>query len=58
MSYNWGPHYLVPTEVIKTYSGSVLLREEYDKDLLHKELEELGLTGRIVRINNLYVVKM
>jgi hypothetical protein len=51
MSYNWGPHYIVPTEVIKTYSGSVLLREEYDEDLLYKELEELGLTGRVTRMN-------
>jgi hypothetical protein len=52
MSYNWGPHYIVPTEVIKTYSGSVLLREEYDEALLSRELEGLGLTGRVARINN------
>ena len=52
MSYNWGPNYIVPTEVIKTYSGSVLLREEYDEALLYKELEEVGLTGRITRVNN------
>ena len=54
MSYNWGPHYIVPipTEVIKTYSGSVLLRDEFDEDLLHKELKEIGLTGRIVRVTN------
>jgi protoporphyrinogen oxidase len=52
MSYNWGPHYIVPSEIFKTYSGSVLLREEFDEDLLRKELEELGFTGRIVRINN------
>ena len=52
MPYNWGPHYIVPTEVIKTYSGSVLLREEFDEDLLHKEMEEIGLTGPIVRVTN------
>jgi hypothetical protein len=52
MSYNWGPNYIVPTEVIKTYSGSVLLREEYDEALLARELEVLGLTGRVARINN------
>ena len=52
MSYNWGPYYIVPTKSIKTYSGSVLLREEYDEDLLYKELEELGLTGHIAKINN------
>jgi hypothetical protein len=39
MSYNWGPRYIVPSEVLRTYSGSVLLREELDEELLHKELE-------------------
>jgi len=52
MSYNWGPRYIVPSDIFKTYSGSVRLREEFDEDLLHKELEELGFTGRIVRITN------
>ena len=52
MPYNWGPHYLVPSEVMKTYSGAVQLREELEDDLLHKELEELGLTGSILRIVN------
>jgi hypothetical protein len=52
MSYNWGPCYIVPSAVLKTYSGNVLLREEYDEDLLNKELDELGLTGHIARINN------
>jgi hypothetical protein len=52
MSYNWGPHYIVPSEIFKTYSGSVLLREEFDEDLLHKELEELGFTEPVVRVTN------
>ena len=52
MSYNWGPCYIVPSKVLKIYSGSVLLREELDEELLRKELEELGLTGPIVRIAN------
>ena len=52
MSYNWGPHYIVPSEIFKTYSGSVQLREEFDEDLLRKELEELGFAGPIVRITN------
>jgi len=52
MSYNWGPHYIVPSDIFKTYSGSVLLREDFDEDRLRKELEELGFTGRIVRITN------
>jgi hypothetical protein len=52
MPYNWGPRYIVPSEIFKTYSGSVLLREEFDEDLLHKQLEELGLAGSIVKITN------
>jgi hypothetical protein len=52
MSYNWGPHYIVPSEVLKTYSGSVQLREKLDEELLRKELEELGLVGPILRIAN------
>ena len=45
MSYNWGPYFIVPSEVLKTYSGKVLLREHYDELLLAKELDELGLAG-------------
>jgi hypothetical protein len=52
MSYNWGPHYIVPSEIFKTYSGSILLREELDEDLLHQQLEELGCAGPIVKITN------
>ena len=52
MSYNWGPHYIVPSEVFKKYSGGVVLREEFDEDLLRKELEELGLSGTIARVSN------
>jgi hypothetical protein len=52
MSYNWGPHYIVPSQIFKTYSGSVQLREEFDEDLLRKELKELGFAGPIVRITN------
>ena len=52
MSYNWGPHYIVPSEVLKKYSGNVLLREEFDEELLGKELADLNLTGPITRITN------
>jgi hypothetical protein len=52
MSYNWGPRYIVPSEVVKKYSGSVLLREEFDEELLAKELKELGLTGPVLRVVN------
>ena len=52
MPYNWGPHYLVPSEVMKSYSGAVQLRENLDEELLSKELEEMNLTGSIIRIVN------
>lgn len=45
MSYDWEPCYIVPSKVLKKYSGNVLLREEFDEDLLRKKLEGLGLTG-------------
>jgi hypothetical protein len=52
MPYNWGPRYLVPSDVIKVYSGAVQLREELDEDLLQKELEEMGISGPVVKIEN------
>ncbi len=52
MAYDWGPYYLVPTEVIKTYSGIVKLRETYDEALLLKELESLGISGYVERVSN------
>jgi hypothetical protein len=52
MSYNWGPHYIVPSEVMKSYSGAIQLREELEEDLLLKELEELNLVGSVVRVTN------
>ena len=52
MSYDWGPHYIVPSEVFKTYSGGVKLRENYDEELLSKTLETLGISGPIVKVTN------
>jgi len=52
MPYNWGPHYIVPSEAMKNYSGAVQLREEFDEDMLRKELEEMNLTGPVVRVSN------
>ncbi len=52
MPTNWGPRYIVPTKSLKSYSGAVRLREEYDADLLHEELGEMGLTGPIPRVSN------
>jgi len=52
MSYNWGPHYIVPSKVLKSYSGNVVLREELDEGLLRKELEALGILGPVGNITN------
>jgi hypothetical protein len=52
MPYNWGPHYIVPSEVMKSYSRAVQLREEFDEDALCKELEEMNLKGPVVRLYN------
>ena len=52
MSYDWGPHFIVPAEALKTYSGTVLLRENLDGGLLQKELQEIGISGAIAKISN------
>ena len=52
MSQDWGPHFIVPSETLKKFSGHVLLREHYDEDLLSKELEELGLAGTVEYVSN------
>lgn len=52
MSYNWGPNFIVPTNIIEKYSGRIKLRETLDKGLLAKELAELGLSRTVVRIVN------
>ena len=52
MSYDWGPLYIIPSEVIETYSGNVVLREKLDEDLLSKELAALGIPDLIVNIIN------
>lgn len=52
MSLNWGPQYLVPSEALEVYSGSVRLREEFDEELLDRALQEMGISGPIIRINN------
>ena len=52
MSFDWGPHFIVPSESLKSFSGVVRLRESLNEDLLHKELEELGISGAVVKITN------
>jgi len=52
MAYEWGPHFIVPSETLKKLSGTVRLREMYDEELLKTELKELGLLGPIIKITN------
>jgi len=52
MSTDWGPHFIVPSETLKTFSGRVLLRETFDEELLKKELQDLGLEGDPIRATN------
>ena len=52
MAIDWGPHFIVPTDVIESYSGAVQLRETLDRELLAKDLAEHGLPQRVVKIAN------
>jgi hypothetical protein len=52
MSYNWGPHFIVPSKMLNTFSGKALLRENFDEELLKKELKELGYAGAPFRALN------
>jgi hypothetical protein len=52
MPFDWGPHFIVPSEVLNTFSGRVRLREKFDEDLLRKELDALGLPGAVVKVSN------
>jgi hypothetical protein len=52
MSYDWGPHFIVPSKSLKDFSGAVRLREKFDEDLLRKELEALGISGAIINVTN------
>ena len=52
MSLNWGPRFIVPSDVFKKYSGHVLLRETLDWELLNRELKQLGMEGTVEYITN------
>ena len=52
MSYNWGPYFIVPSEILKNFRGIVRLRESLDEDLLLKELEALSFPKAIAKITN------
>ena len=52
MSLNWGPHFIVPSETLRAFSGRVLLREKFDEELLRTELQGLGLDGYPIKATN------
>jgi hypothetical protein len=52
MSINWGPFFIVPSESQKTLAGRVVLRENFDEDLLNKELDQLGYAGATIKATN------
>jgi hypothetical protein len=52
MPNNWGPHFIVPTGTSAKYSGPVRLRETLDKELIARELAELGLPQKLVKVSN------
>jgi len=57
MSHNWGPHFIVPSETLRTFSGRILLRENLDEGLLREELDSLALTGPVMRISNPWYIR-
>lgn len=48
--YDWGPEYLVPSKALPAYSGSVMLRCTFDRELLDKHLKTRGFSGSIARV--------
>ena len=52
--YDWGPYYLVPSKALKIYSGCVLLRDSFDRELLRKHLEAREFSGRIVKVTTFW----
>jgi hypothetical protein len=42
MSINWGPYFIVPSQATKEFSGIVVLRENFDEELLREELKNWG----------------
>ncbi len=47
MSYNWGPLFIVSTEMSQVYSGTILLREDLDRELLAKQLAKRNIKGAV-----------
>ncbi|MBN1151908.1 MAG: hypothetical protein JXA58_01745 [Dehalococcoidia bacterium] len=57
MSSNWGPHFIVPSETLRTFSGRILLREYLDEETLRRDLDSMGLMGAVVRISNPWYIR-
>ncbi len=53
----WGPQFLVPTIAIKKYYGCVVLRENYNDELLKKDLEDLNISGYPVGVSNSWFIR-
>jgi len=57
MSDNWGPHFIVPSETLRDFSGRILLRETLDDQTLRRDLDSLGLEGPVTRILNPWYIR-
>ncbi|MBN1855506.1 MAG: hypothetical protein JW846_00965 [Dehalococcoidia bacterium] len=57
MSHNWGPHFIVPSDTLRDFSGRILLRETLDEELLKYNLESLGIEGSVARISNPWYIR-
>jgi len=52
--FDWGPYYLVPSKALQNYSGCVLLRDSFDRELLRMHLDGRGFSGRVVKVINFW----
>jgi hypothetical protein len=53
----WGPQFLVPTIAIKKYYGCIVLRENYDDELLKKDFEALRISGFPIGVSNAWYIR-
>ncbi|MCX5854931.1 MAG: hypothetical protein NTZ24_10290 [Deltaproteobacteria bacterium] len=53
----WGPQFIVPTIAIKKYYGCVVLRENYNDELLKKDLEDLSISGYPIGVSNAWFIR-
>jgi hypothetical protein len=52
LAINWRSHSIVPSESLRAFSGKVLLRKNFDEDLLKRELKELRYAGAPFKATN------